>query len=330
MVIEDITFLLNQFISCEDYENIIFCWVMDHQEIIDDILSRLNLNQVQVIKLSLIASKTTLKQRILSERSIEDYQRSKLRLPLYASLRTIKVNTDDKSIEDVVSQILMIIERLNNPLQVKGLIFDFNGTLFVDSDKHKQAWDQISQLIRGYGIKDDELQQLFHGVPNQYIIQYLKGNPTTNEEINRYSSLKEQYYRDLCKADQENFHLISGVEAFLDHLTIPHIIASASIKDNMDFFNQSFHLSDWFNPNVSVYDDGSYQNKIAMFQEAAKRIGVSLQDCIIFEDSIRGIQNAYEAGCNQIIVIDSENRGNDFYNLPGIIGIYKDFDSLFI
>ena len=42
MVMENIRFLLNNFIRCSEYENIIFCWVMHEQKIMDDILSGLD------------------------------------------------------------------------------------------------------------------------------------------------------------------------------------------------------------------------------------------------------------------------------------------------
>ena len=41
MVINNITALLNNFIACSAYENIIFCWVMDEQDIIDRIVEQL-------------------------------------------------------------------------------------------------------------------------------------------------------------------------------------------------------------------------------------------------------------------------------------------------
>jgi hypothetical protein len=39
MVIKNISFLLNSFLSCSTYENIIFCWVMHESSISDSILS---------------------------------------------------------------------------------------------------------------------------------------------------------------------------------------------------------------------------------------------------------------------------------------------------
>ena len=53
---------------------------------------------------------------------------------------------------------------------IKGVIFDFNGTLFFDNDKHVKAWGAISRLLRNKDITDEELHKHFNGVPNQKII----------------------------------------------------------------------------------------------------------------------------------------------------------------
>ena len=44
---------------------------------------------------------------------------------------------------------------------IKGVIFDFNGTLFFDSDKHVLAWGKLSEDLRGIGISSEELQTHF-------------------------------------------------------------------------------------------------------------------------------------------------------------------------
>ena len=45
---------MNQFIRCSAYENIIFCWVMYDQEIIDEILSKLETEGCLVHTISLV------------------------------------------------------------------------------------------------------------------------------------------------------------------------------------------------------------------------------------------------------------------------------------
>ena len=42
MVNDNICYLLNNFLRCSAYENVIFCWVMHQQAIIDGVLSRLD------------------------------------------------------------------------------------------------------------------------------------------------------------------------------------------------------------------------------------------------------------------------------------------------
>ena len=104
-------------------------------------------------------------------------------------------------------------------MDYRGVIFDFNGTLFFDNDKHVKAWGAISQLLRNKGITDEELHEHFNGVPNKQIIQYMLGDKCTEDDIVKYSSLKEEYYRKFFKEDTENFHLVKGSEEYFDLLT---------------------------------------------------------------------------------------------------------------
>lgn len=216
-------------------------------------------------------------------------------------------------------------------LNTKGVIFDFNGTLFLDNPKHVLAWSKISQDIRKCGVSEEELREHMNGVPNNKIVEYLYGGNCSKEDNDKYSALKEEYYREFCKEDKKSFHLVKGAEQYFDHLKenhIPFTIASASIKPNIDFFVESFHLDHWINPNNIVYDDGTYANKIAMFIKAAEVIGVDIKNCLIIEDSISGITSAYEAGCHHIIVVNSANKKEEYEKLPGVIKVIDTFDEL--
>ena len=179
---------------------------------------------------------------------------------------------------------------------MKAIIFDFNGTLFFDNDKHIKAWGAISELIRNKDITEEELHTKLNGVPNHRIIQYFMDGKATNQDLNHYSLLKEEYYRNFCKEDKDSFHLVKGVETFFDALkenNIKMTIASASIKPNIDFFVESFGLDRWMKPEAIVYDDGTYENKVAMFKKAAEVLDVAIEDCVVYEDSFSGIKNAY-------------------------------------
>lgn len=213
----------------------------------------------------------------------------------------------------------------------KGVIFDFNGTLFFDSPKHVLAWGRMSEELRGHGISVEEMQSHFYGVPNNRAIEYMLQKECDEEELNKYSELKEAYYRDFCREDKEMLHLVAGAHEFFDALVekkIPFTIASASIKPNIDFFVESFELEKWFDLEKIVYDDGSYANKQKMFEHAAEVIGVPIEDCLILEDSDSGIRDAYAVGCRNIIVVDSMGIAAKHEGKPGVVKIVKDLTEL--
>ena len=67
MVIRNICYLLNSFLHCTAYENIIFCWVMHEQSILDAITNRLDTDNCKVTKISLTADEINLRNRLASD-----------------------------------------------------------------------------------------------------------------------------------------------------------------------------------------------------------------------------------------------------------------------
>jgi beta-phosphoglucomutase-like phosphatase (HAD superfamily) len=129
---------------------------------------------------------------------------------------------------------------------LKGAIFDFNGTLFLDANKQEKAWQRFAQQQFGKVISDTEFVEHFHGRNNQYSLEYLAGRGLTATELAQLIDRKESFYRDLCKADLVDFHLTPGTGRFLDELKklgYKMTIATASGWDNLDSYFQSFNLT---------------------------------------------------------------------------------------
>ncbi len=113
MVIQNITFLLNQFIRCSAYENIIFCWVMHEQSIIDSIVGQFEAINCKIKAISLVCDEVALRERL--QKDIDDgirmpdvMERSITRIPLYSQLNTIKIDTTEKSISQVCEEVMNI------------------------------------------------------------------------------------------------------------------------------------------------------------------------------------------------------------------------------
>ncbi len=111
MVIDNICYLLNRFVHCSAYENIIFCWVMHEQSIIDTILNRVDTADCAVKVISLMAETDTLTERIMRDiergsRGIDVLERSIKRIPLYQAVNSVKVDTDGKTIYEIAEEII--------------------------------------------------------------------------------------------------------------------------------------------------------------------------------------------------------------------------------
>jgi Predicted phosphatase/phosphohexomutase len=61
---------------------------------------------------------------------------------------------------------------LDSGINKIGLIFDFNGTLFWDSDKHELAWRIFIKELCNREISDSEFLQYVHGRNNDFILGY--------------------------------------------------------------------------------------------------------------------------------------------------------------
>jgi len=111
MVIENICFLLNSFIKCSAYQNIIFCWVMHEQKIVDAITSRLNMGDFKIHLISLVCSEQSLHTRLEHDivsgvRSEDVIHRSLDRLSLYDNLDTRKVDVTEITPEQTADYII--------------------------------------------------------------------------------------------------------------------------------------------------------------------------------------------------------------------------------
>ena len=120
MVLQNICFLLNQFIRCSVYESIVFCWVLHEQRILDAILERLDSADCQIKAISLVCSQATLRERLKKDiaggvRTADVVERSLAKLPLYNQLDTVKVDTDNRSVKSITEQLLRLDDnRLEN------------------------------------------------------------------------------------------------------------------------------------------------------------------------------------------------------------------------
>lgn len=215
----------------------------------------------------------------------------------------------------------------------QGLIFDFNGVLCWDSPLQEQAWEQFSAGIRGEPLSHDEMAVHVHGRNNRHTLEYLVGRSLEAREIERLSEQKETIYRQLCLDQGPGFQLSPGAVELLDFLvaySIRHTIATASGRDNLDFFVEHLGLDRWFDVEQIVHDNGVRPGKPApdIYLQAAANLDLEPGRCVVVEDSHSGIQAAHAAGIGCIVALGPVHTHRRLAQLDGVDQVVESLDQV--
>lgn len=197
-------------------------------------------------------------------------------------------------------------------MKYTGVVFDFNGTLFWDTKLHNEAWRIFADKYK-LNLSETDMFGKIHGKNNRDIFLSLFDNNISDDEINKLIAEKEGLYQELCLKTDMN--LAPGVEPFFDflkHKNIPFTIATASGKENLDFYFRYLPLNKWFEYDKVVYNDGTMRGKPNpdLYDKAMKIIGRQPQEVVVFEDANMGLLAAKNAHAGRIIAVDS--NGDDY------------------
>ena len=212
----------------------------------------------------------------------------------------------------------------------KGVIFDFNGTLFFDTPFHEQAWRAYAARLCGRTLTDEEFRDHIHGRTNAEILAYCVGEPMREDETARHGEAKEALYRGICLSHPEALHLAAGAEAYFNALRargVPMAIATSSGLSNVNFYREHFGLDCWFDRRTLVYNDGTMRSKPFpdIYLRAAEAIGLAPEECAVYEDMPSGIAAAKAAGAGRIIAVASALPPAYLRALEGVTEVIADF-----
>ncbi len=198
----------------------------------------------------------------------------------------------------------------------KGVIFDFNGTLYWDTQLHNVAWDLFLEKNRIF-LSDEEKNTRIHGKNNIDILKSLFTRELSLKDIDEMSIEKEDIYQSLCL--KHKLGLAPGSVSFFKFLTkirIPFTIATAADLYNVDFYFKHLDLGFYFDKSKVIYSDGTLKSKPdpEIFRKAMTVLGLKEGEVLIFEDSTSGIEAAENAKVKKIIIVNSTNNDYSKWN----------------
>lgn len=217
---------------------------------------------------------------------------------------------------------------------IKGIILDFNGTLYRDHDLNNRAWMETFYSVAGKESKekyedfDVSTEVLTKDYDYSKTILEKFNKEASDEAIDKLSNHKESLYIKYARELNRN-KLIEGAPLFLDYLkenNISYCIASMAPLGNFNFYLEYLHLDRWFSFDNIVYDCSDYLDKNAMYIEAARRMSINIEDALLFEDSPKVIKKAPLCGIKKIIYFNSKNKTYQQNEIIQEINNFKDFD----
>lgn len=214
-------------------------------------------------------------------------------------------------------------------MSVKGLLFDFNGTLFFDSDCHIEAFNRCFEIYNVKKLDRPFMINNIFGRTNEAIFKAHYRPNATDSETAQFAAIKEKAYMDICLATPEKLKLCDGAEDMFDYLkehSIPYCIATGSPPENVEFYFEHLGLGRWFTYENIVYTDGTFVGKPApdCYRLAAARLGLRAEDCAIFEDGTSGILAANAAGAEKVIGIWEEGLPSPLTDTTHVDEIHHD------
>ncbi len=180
----------------------------------------------------------------------------------------------------------------------KAIIFDCDGTLTDSMPVHYVAWHR-TMTRHGLFFPEERFYAL-GGMPSDRIISILSQEQSITVDAKQVAVEKENVFLSLI-------NLLTPIEPVMQVASyyrelIPIAVASGGFREII--LRQLDHLNcrDWFNTIVTAEDTVRHKPAPDVFLEAARRLRVAPEDCLVYEDADLGVQAAQAANMQCIDV----------------------------
>jgi beta-phosphoglucomutase len=191
---------------------------------------------------------------------------------------------------------------------IRGVLFDLDGVL---ADTERLHWAAYRALLREHGrdIPLDEYRHRFiaEGGGPEWACAAL-ALPLTPDELRR---LKAPRYRALLDAELRE---CPGARAALARLRPTHRLAVAtnSLRAEVDLILGRLGMADLLQATIAREDYLHAKPAPDAYLAAAAALGLAPAECVVVEDTARGVRAAHAAGIPAIAVPHDLTFDNDF------------------
>jgi beta-phosphoglucomutase family hydrolase len=189
--------------------------------------------------------------------------------------------------------------------EIKGLIFDCDGTLADTMPLHWHAWQIVTQR-HNLHFPEDRFYS-FGGVPSRDILKLLAQEQGRSLDHIAVAHEKEEMYLPLI-AGAEPIHAVVEI-AKANHGIIPMAVASGGTQQIILQVLEHLKIRHLFDAVVTSEMVKHQKPAPDIFLEAARRIGVEPEFCRAYEDTELGLTAIRAAGMEAVDVRELIARG---------------------
>jgi beta-phosphoglucomutase family hydrolase len=206
----------------------------------------------------------------------------------------------------------------------KAFLFDLNGTMIDDMPYHIKAWHRILNNL-GANISLERMKEECYG-KNEELLERMFPGRFSDDEKKTMSFEKEKSYQTQYKP---HLALLPGLDVFLETASqskIKMAIGSAAIMFNIDFVIDNLNLRHLFSAIVSADNVVNSKPDPETYLSCASILKHKPADCIVFEDSTKGVESALRAGMKAVAIttLHSELEFEPYNNVLFCIKDYVD------
>lgn len=186
-------------------------------------------------------------------------------------------------------------------------IFDMDGVIIDSNPFHKIALRQFCEKY-GYTLSDEELINRIYGRTNKEWITNLFGRSLPPDELRQYADEKESLFRELY---QHDIAALNGLEDFLIQLKnagIPIAIGTSAPRANVDFVLGRTGLGHYFSTILDESHVSHGKPNPEIYLKVAAAMGYQPQQCIVFEDSLSGVEAGQKAGAKVVGIATTHSK----------------------
>ena len=179
-----------------------------------------------------------------------------------------------------------------------AILFDCDGTLADTMPAHYRAWLHVTNH---HGLRfDEDYFYALGGRPTRDILATLATEASIEIDLDQASEMKEAAFLEQVKHVKAIDPVIAAVRRAHGH--VPVAVVTGGYHDVCEKILLQIGVREFFDCIVAREDTSRHKPDPDPFLEAASRLGVQPEGCLVWEDSDLGVEAARRAGMSWIDV----------------------------